>query len=601
MAEDIQMKDLHFLELVETFQKLEATTKRTEMIAYLVDLFKKTHPEIIDEVIYLMQGKLYPDWMGMPELGVGEKLIMRAISIATGFPVKRVKEEFKKQGDLGKVAETLKLSKRQAALLAFLGAGVQHPLTVKRVYTTLDRVAKASGPGSIDLKVKLLSGLLQDASPIEARYIVRIVEGRLRLGVADATIMDALAVLYGGSKEARAIIERAFNLCSDLGFVAKVLAEKGLHALKEFKITVGRPIRPMLAERLNDPREIIAKAGGKVLAEFKYDGERAQLHKKGDLVWIFSRRLENITAQYPDVVEMVNNSVSAGEAIIEGEIVCIDPDTGDLRPFQDLMHRKRKYDIHIAMKEYPVAVFLFDLLYAEGEDYTNKPLLERHNKLKEIIKENERFRLAEHIITDDPVELEEFMLKAVETGCEGIVAKAIHSSAVYQAGARGWLWIKYKRDYRSEMMDTVDLVVVGAFTGRGRRAGTFGALLMAAYDPGTDTFKTVCKVGTGFTDEDLAQLPKIFEDLIIPHRHARVDSKIQPDYWIIPDKVAEIMGAEITLSPLHTCGWGKIKSDAGLAIRFPRFIRWRDDKGASDATTVDEIIEMYRKQLKKIS
>jgi len=520
--------------------------------------------------------------------------------MATGFPANVVEKEFKRLGDLGRAAEVLKQKKRQAALLAFFGTQQAKPLTVSKVYNTLDKIAKTSGPGSIDLKVKLLGGLLQDATAKEAKYIVRIVEGRLRLGVAEATMMDALAIVYGKTKAARTLIERAYNLCSDLGYVAKVLAERGIEALREMKVTVGRPIRPMLAERLSTPREILMKAGGKVLAEYKYDGERAQIHKKEDQVWIFSRRLENITHQYPDVQEHARKYIKAKEAIVEGEIVCIDPDTGELRPFQELMRRKRKHDIHTAMKDYPVSVFLFDILYVDGEDLTEKPILERRKRLKEIIEETERFRLAEAIITDDPDELEKFFLKAIESGCEGIVAKAIHQNAIYQAGARGWLWIKYKRDYKSEMIDTVDLVAVGAFYGRGRRAGTYGALLMAAYDPEADMFRTVCKVGSGFTDEDLAKMADMFKPYVISHKHPRVDSKMEPDVWFIPQIVAEIIGAEITLSPIHTCCWGKIKPGAGLAIRFPRFIRWRPDKGPEDATTVHEIMEMYHKQLKRI-
>jgi len=595
-----QTKDLEFKVLADIFEKLEKTTKRTDMIALLVELFRKTPAEVIDKVIYLMQGKLYPDWMELPELGIGEKLIMRAISMATGFPINVVENEFKKLGDLGRAAEVLKQRKRQAALLAFFGTQQAKMLTVSKVYNTLDKIAKTSGPGSIDLKVKLLGGLLQDATPKEAKYIVRIVEGRLRLGVAEASMMDALAIVYGKTKAARALIERAYNLCSDLGYVAKVLAEKGIEALREMKVTVGRPIRPMLAERLSSPREILMKAGGKVLAEFKYDGERAQIHKKENQIWIFSRRLENITHQYPDVQEYARKYIKAKEAIVEGEIVCIDPDTGELRPFQELMRRKRKHDIHTAMKDYPVSVFLFDTLYVDGEDLTQKPILERRKKLKEIIEETERFRLAEAIITDDPDELEKFFLKAIENGCEGIVAKAIHQNAIYQAGARGWLWIKYKRDYKSEMIDTVDLVAVGAFYGRGRRAGTYGALLMAAYDPEADMFRTVCKVGSGFTDEDLAKMADMFKPYIISHKHPRVDSKMEPDVWFVPQIVAEIIGAEITLSPIHTCCWGKIKPGAGLAIRIPRFIRWRPDKRPEDATTVHEILEMYHKQLRRI-
>ncbi len=592
---------MEFKILVDAFEKIEATTSRTQMTIYLVELFKKTPPEVVDKVIYLMMGKLWPDWKGMPELGIGERLLIRAVSLATGFSEKEVEKLLSQIGDLGKTVEMLKQRKKQASLVAFLaGAAQGAKLTVEEVYNTLAKIALTSGPGSIDLKVKLLSGLLQRADPKEAKYIVRIVEGRLRLGVADATIMDALAVLYGKSKEARKIIERAYNLRADLGEVARILVSEGIDALRKIKPEVGVPIRPMLAERLNDPREILAKLGGRALVEYKYDGERAQIHKKGDEVIIFSRRLENITKQYPDVQEYVRKCIKAKEAIVEGEIVAVNPETGELKPFQELMHRKRKHDIHLAMKEYPVNVFLFDILYVDGEDLTTQPLPKRREKLLQVLEESDEFKLAKNITTSDPDELEKFFLEAIEAGAEGVVAKAIHDASIYQAGARGWLWIKYKRDYKSEMIDTVDLVAVGAFYGRGKRGGTYGALLMAAYDPETDTFKTVCKVGSGFTDEDLMNLPKMFEPYVIPHKHPRVDSKMEADVWFVPAIVAEIIGAEITLSPMHTCGWGKIKPEAGLAIRFPRFIRWRPDKSPEDATTVNEIIEMYKKQLKKV-
>ena len=265
------------------------------------------------------------------------------------------------------------------------------------------------------------------------------------------------------------------------------------------------------------------------------------------------------------------------------------------------MHRKRKHDIHIAMKEYPVKVFLFDLLYADEEDYTNKPIIDRRKKLEEIISQSDVFKIAEYIITDDPDEVEKFFLKAIEEGAEGVMVKAMHGQAIYQAGARGWLWIKYKRDYKSEMIDTVDLVVVGAFHGRGRRAGTYGALLMAAYNPEKDVFETVCKVGSGFTDEDLGKLPDMLKPYMIDHKHPRVVAKMVPDTWVTPALVAEIIGAELTLSPIHTCAMDKIRPGVGISIRFPRFIRWRPDKSPEDATTSHELVEMYNKQLKKIS
>ncbi|BEP18643.1 ATP-dependent DNA ligase [Pyrofollis japonicus] len=596
---------MSFSILAETFEKLERVTARTQMLLYLVELFKKTPPDVIDKVVYILQGKLWPDWKGLPELGVGEKLLIKAASIALQVSEQELEQLAKKLGDIGLAIEKIKQQKAQKQQAVGLLAYIKKPsgaegLTVERVYDTLAKIAMAQGEGSRDIKLKLLAGLLAEASPKEAKYIARFVEGRLRLGVGDATIMEALAVVYGGSAAMRNIIERAYNLRADLGMIAKILATQGIEALKNIKPEVGIPIRPMLAERLNDPAEILKKLGGRALVEYKYDGERAQIHKKGDKIWIFSRRLENITHMYPDVVEMAKKWIKANEAIVEGEIVAIDPETGELRPFQVLMRRRRKHDIHLYLSEIPVAVFLFECVYANGEDLTMKPLPRRRETLEKIIEQQETWRLAEGIVTNSAEELEKFFLKAIEDGAEGVMAKAIHEKSIYQAGARGWLWIKYKRDYKSEMTDTVDLVVIGAFYGRGRRGGKFGALLMAAYDPDSDTFKSVCKVGSGFTDEDLERLDDMLKPYIRDRKPARVDSQMKPDVWVEPALVAEVIGAELTLSPIHTCCYGWVKPGAGISIRFPRFVRWRPDKGPEDATTTKELYEMYKRQLRRI-
>jgi DNA ligase-1 len=537
----------------------------------------------------------------MPELGVSEKLLIKVISLACNVSESQVEQLVKNTGDLGKAAETLKGKAQVKVSLFTFTQGVSRELTVSSVYNTLVKIAQAQGEGSRDLKIRLAAGLLRDASPKEAKFIVRFIEGKLRAGIGDATIMDALAVVYGGGSAARPVIERAYNLRSDLGEVAKILAIEGLESLKRIKPEVGIPIRPMLAERHNDPKEILAKAGGIALIEYKYDGERAQIHKKGNKIVIYSRRLENITHQYPDVAEMALSNINADEVIVEGEIVAYDKDTGELLPFQELMHRKRKHDIHIVVKDYPVKVFLFDLLYLNGEDYTVKPIIERRTTLEKIVRETEDFMVAKYIKTSDPEELEKFFMQAISEGCEGVMVKAIHKDSIYQAGARGWLWIKFKRDYRSEMIDTVDLVVVGAFYGKGRRGGKFGTLLMAAYNHEKDMFETVCKVGSGFKDEDLDKLQDLLKPYIRSKKHPRVDAEMEADVWVDPILVAEIIGAELTLSPIHTCAKGVLKPDAGISIRFPRFIRWRPDKRPEDATTSQELVEMYQRQLKKVA
>jgi DNA ligase-1 len=579
-----------FREVVDYYEQLEATTKRLEMTDILAALLSKTPPAVIDKVVYMTLGELYPAYVGL-ELGVAEKLAARAIRQVSGAGEKELNELFSRHGDLGTVAELLLRTKEQTTLFV-------QELTVEEVYSSLEKIAKASGPGAVDVKTAVLSKLLAMATPVEAKHIVRIVTGKMRLGVADMTILDALAKAFGGDRE---VYERAYNLSSDIGLVAKTAAVEGVEGVSKFRVRVGIPVRCMLAERLSSAVEILEKMDGVGFTEYKYDGERMQIHKAGERVWIFSRRQENITQQYPDVVEAVEKYVKAAEAILECEAVPLDPDTGETLPFQELMHRKRKKEIERAAEEYPVALYFFDILYVDGEDMTTKPFLERRKMLEKVIVEDERVKLSTGLLTHSPEEVEKIFAEAVEAGCEGVIVKSVGEDSVYRAGARGWQWIKFKRDYRSEMIDTVDLVVVGAFHGRGRRRGKFGALLTAVYNEERDVFQTVCKVGSGFKDEDLERFTEMINQLKIPHKHARVESLMTPDVWVEPRIVLEIIGAEVTLSPVHTCAWGVLKEGYGLGIRFPRYTgRLRTDKKPEDATTDREIVEMYRRQLKKI-
>jgi DNA ligase-1 len=557
-----------FREVVDYYEQLEATTKRLEMTDILAALLSKTPPAVIDKVVYMTLGELYPAYVGL-ELGVAEKLAARAIRQVSGAGEKELNELFSRHGDLGTVAELLLRTKEQTTLFV-------QELTVEEVYSSLEKIAKASGPGAVDVKTAVLSKLLAMATPVEAKHIIRIVTGKMRLGVADMTILDALAKAFGGDRE---VYERAYNLSSDIGLVAKTAAVEGVEGVSKFRVRVGIPVRCMLAERLSSAVEILEKMDGVGFTEYKYDGERMQIHKAGEKVWIFSRRQENITHQYPDVVEAVEKYVKAAEAILECEAVPLDPDTGETLPFQELMHRKRKKEIERAAEEYPVALYFFDILYVDGEDMTTKPFLERRKMLEKVIVEDERVKLSTGLLTHSPEEVEKIFAEAVEAGCEGVIVKSVGEDSVYRAGARGWQWIKFKRDYRSEMIDTVDLVVVGAFHGRGRRRGKFGALLTAVYNEERDVFQTVCKVGSGFKDEDLERFTEMINQLKIPHKHARVESLMTPDVWVEPSIVLEIIGAEVTLSPVHTCAWGVLKEGYGLGIRFPRYTgRLRTDK-----------------------
>jgi len=577
--------------IADTFEMMEKTTKRLELTDYLVKLLKSTDFELIDKVVYLMQGKLYPDYVGV-ELGVADKLALRAISISSGLNADKVEEMYRETGDVGGAGELALQTKAQTTLFT-------EPITVERVYSTLDKIANLTGEGSQEMKLRYIGSLLNDATPKEARYILKIITGKLRLGIADYTVLDALAIAFTGVKENRAILERAYNITSDLGLVAKTLATKGLDAVSAMKIEVFKPIRPMLAERVSTAEEALEKTEGKCAAEYKLDGERLQIHKSGEKMMLFSRRLENITNHYPDAIEAVKEFIDAKQVILEAEAVAINQDTGEYLPFQELMHRRRKYGIEEAVKEYPISLNFFDILYVNKKDCTQLSYTKRRELLENVIKGNSKVKIVPMITTSDTKEIEKFMEEAISEGCEGLMIK--HLTSNYRAGAREFAWVKLKREYRSELADTLDLVIVGAFHGRGRRVGKYGAYLLAAYDKDNDIFRSVCKVGTGFTDENLANFYSMLKQHLVAHRHARVDSKLEADVWFDPNIVIEIIASEITLSPLHTCGMNTVREGSGLALRFPKFTgRIREEKSPEDATTVDEVINLYKKQLKVV-
>ncbi len=581
-----------YREVADFYEKVEATTKRLEITALLVDMLKKSDCGEIANVVYMTHGRLFPDFF--PEkIGMAEKMALRTLATVSRADASAVESMYREKGDIGIVGEELLARAAESRL-----GGAE--LNVNEVHRMLSDITGATGPGSQEQKVNLLANLLAASTPKEARYILRIVIGKMRIGVAAMTLVEALATTFA-TKGDKDEVERSFNITSDLGTVAATMCREGLPGLKKLKLRVNVPLRSMLAERLPGIREILEKMGGRAAFDYKYDGLRMQAHIDNGKVRLFSRQLEELTGQFPEIVESVSSAFKGKTGIIEGECVPVDINTGELLPFQVVSRRRgRKHGVSEAVEEFPVTLFLFDLLLYDGDDYTGRPFLERREKLKESIGKNDRVKLSTVVVTDSEEEAEAFFNESLESGCEGIVAKSVADDSVYQAGARGWLWIKYKKDYKAEMIDTVDLVVVGAFAGRGRRSGTYGALLMATYDKQKDAFETVTKLGSGFDDETLAYLPSMLRDYQLKEKDPSVESMAAADYWFRPVVVLEVLGAEITHSPIHTCCWGQVRKDAGLAIRFPRFTgNFRKDKGAYDATTSKEILEMYRMQLKK--
>ncbi len=562
---------LLFRDLAAAFEQLEKTSSGNALRSILASLFKRAKTDI-DKVAYLTLGRIASDYADI-NLGMAQKMVLKAVAVAANEDASAVLVLYKKRGDIGIVAEELVGRKRK-------------DLTVKEVFETLHKIAAANGAGSQERKISLLAGLFRNASAKEARYLARIVQGNLRLGVGDKAVLDALCITFTGSKAAKKDIEHAYTISPDVGVIAKTIATKGLAGIRKIGVTLGVPIQMMLCQRVKDLNEVPEKMGTPFAVEEKYDGERIQAHKRGDTITLYSRRLENITAQFPDIVAAIRKNVKAKECVIEGEAMPVDTH-GNLLPFQVLMQRRRKYDVQEYVKKIPVCLFAFEIIYANGQSLIHEAYPKRYALLQKIIKQSDKLKLALRTVCKDPDCAEEFFNNAVQRGGEGIVIKSVRPDATYQAGVRGWHWVKWKPEYVKGLRDTFDLVVVGAYRGRGRRAGGYGALLCAAYNDKTDRYETFCKLGTGFSDNDLAELPKRLKKYETTQKPARLDvSKLMiPDAWFTPAVVVEVAGAEITRSPNHTCG---------LALRFPRFLRYREKK-PEQATTVKEITKMAKR------
>ncbi len=557
------MNDMKYVELAELYRRLEKTTLKTLKTKFVADFLKKTPEELLEIVPYLILGKVFPDW-DERELGVGEKLLIKAVSMATGVSEKEIENSIKDTGDLGEsVALALKKRKQKSFF--------SQPLTIKRVYNTFIKIAEAQGEGSQDRKMKYLANLFMDAQPEEGKYLARTVLGTMRTGVAEGILRDAIAEAFKVRPE---LVERAYMLTSDFGYVAKVAKLEGNEGLKKVQIQIGKPIRPMLAQNAASVKDALLEMGGEAAFEIKYDGARVQVHRNGDRVIIYSRRLENVTRSIPEIVEAVKASLKPSEIIVEGELVAVG-ENGRPRPFQYVLRRfRRKYNIEEMIEKIPLELNLFDILYADGESLVDTPFVERRKKLEESVEESEKIKLAEQLVTKKVEEAEEFYKRALELGHEGLMAKRL--DAVYEPGNRGKKWLKIK-----PTMENLDLVIIGAEWGEGRRAHLLGSFLVAAYDPNSGEFLPVGKVGSGFTDEDLVEFTKMLKPLIVKEEGKFVE--------IMPKVVIEVTYQEIQKSP---------KYRSGFALRFPRFVALRDDKSPEEADTIERVAQLYKLQEK---
>jgi DNA ligase 1 len=568
-----------FRDLAEVFQRLERTSSNTALVATLAAFLSKLRPNEATAVAHLVRGEVAAPFQGK-EFGLAERMVMRAVADTYAVPERRVRRLLVKTGDLGMVAEALARSRRG------------RPNTILAVFDELQRIAGISGKGSQQQKRARLTQLLSAASPIEAKYVLRTVLGTHRIGVADMTFLRALAKAFTGSVDNVGRVEAAYNVLADLGQVSRRMARSGLAGLKRIAPVPGRPVRMMLASRVKGLEEIPQHMRGEMFVEYKYDGERVQIHCDGwGVVRAFSRRLENITHQYPEIVAALKKAKVPKNTILEGEVVAFNAKANRLLPFQTLMQRRRKHEVDVYIGKVPIALFAFDLLLFKSKNLLNEPLAQRRRLLEQYVTPSQLIRLSKCAVSSNIDDVKRLFNEAISYGAEGVIIKA--AAGPYQAGKRGWLWIKFKREYAKQLADTFDLVVVGALYGKGHRAGSYGSLLLASFDSVTGKYYTLTKVGAGFSDRLLRSLPRILKPHVIGQKHRLVETRMAADVWFEPVKVVEVTGAELTISPLHTVAHRLVKR-GGLALRFPRFVRPRDDKAAEQATSVQEIYEMYR-------
>ncbi len=582
---------MEFAKLSQYFEKLEQTSSRLALIAILSELFRSIEsPDEVEKVCYLVQGRVAPFFVAL-EMGMAEKTVAKTIAIAYNTSQEQVSKLYSKLGDMGLVAEQVS---KQAGI-------VSKVLNVDDVFQGLKTIAQASGKGTVEKRISLLTDLLKKVDGLSAKYLVRILLGNLRLGIGDSTILDALATAKFNDTKKRKLLEGAYNKTSDLGLIARTLwqhpmAEDALQAVAQLDVQVGKPIRSELAERLPDAETVIKKMGV-VDAQYKYDGFRTQIHKDGNHVSIFSRNLENLTHMFPEIVEGTRKQVQADSVILDAESLAYNPASEEFLPFQETTRRRRKYNVEEMAQQMPLKAFVFDILYKDGASLIDKPMVERMKILEETIKPDDILMLTANHIVRDAETLSLLFDEAISKGLEGVVVKKLESP--YEAGARNFNWVKLKRHSAGALNDTIDCVLLGYIFGRGKRASLgAGALLVGVYDKKQDMFVTVTKIGTGLSDEEWRSIRERTKGLVVDHKPARVSSLIEPSVWLEPEIVIEVLADEITRSPIHTAG--KVGDEPGYALRFPRLITFRDkDKKPEDATTVEELIEMYEIQGKK--
>ncbi len=558
-----------FKEFAEYLEKLEKISSRLAITDVLAELIEKMKPEETSKGIYLVLGQLGPDFANQ-EFGMAVKMVIRAIAMGTERPIEEVTVKYQQKGDLGLLLEELPFENEKS---------VNHSLS--EVYDYLLAIAEDSGFGSQDRKVSKLAEILLEVSALERKYISRMVVGRLRLGFSAKTIFDALSQMESGNKTLRKELDSVFQIYPDPGLITTVVKEKGMEGLKDIKVEVGVPVVPALCQRLNEYDEIVAKMKDLVV-ERKYDGTRLQIHfnRVKNEVKTYTRNLEENSWMFPELLDM-GKWINGDQVIFDCEAAGYERETGKVLPFQVTMTRKRKHNIANAAENVPMRFFLFDILSKDGESQIDKPYFKRREMLAKTVKNNEVMVVDEFVRTNDANEVKRLHEKYLSEGFEGAVLKVWDGK--YLPGRQGWNWVKIKEveGTSGKLSDTLDLVVLGYYFGRGKRVGFGIGAFLVGLKKG-DSWVSLAKIGTGLTDDEFRSLKTKLEEIELKEKpeNYMVEGTLVADVWVSPKIVVEVAADEVTVSNIHA---------GGIALRFPRLVRFREDKNAEQSTTWKEV------------
>lgn len=591
---------MHFLTFCQALEEIEKLSARLQITQSLATLWQQLDSNEFYPVANLLQGQLQPSYDSL-EFGLSEKMLSQTLakissksedvqaqtdlfgnSEHTGENAS-LKKLYQQLGDWGEVAYKIKHEQETT----------HHSYTIIEVFTRLKNLAKDGGEGSKERKIQALANLLGEVCSLEAKFICRIVLGKLRLGCNLMTFLDSLSWVSCSSKAESKSLEKLYQKKADLGLLAQsylalsqLPSDKRLEILeKDYQVSWGVPLVPALCQRLNTSKEIIDKMKV-VVAEPKYDGMRVQIHlqKKQEVIKVmaFTRSLENVSTMFPELID-ITKQLDFTEVIFDSEAVAYHPQTGKILPFQEMITRRRKHHIEQAAQTTPLKFYIFDLLYLDGQQFLNTPLINRQEQLRILISKNlPQAELPPTIITSDPQQLHQFHQEQLALGLEGVVVKA--QQGLYQSGRKGWNWVKIKEaeGNQGKLNDTMDLVILGLYAGKGKRHSFGVGAFLVGCQNSKGEWVTLSKIGTGLTDEDFQQLKKRCLPLVVKQmpKNYLVDKTLTPDWWLPPTLVAEIAADEITKSSLHTSGFG---------LRFPRLVRWRLDKNSEQATSLKEI------------